>query len=345
MSTYRRTKGASWKLVALGIIGILLGLSQPALWAAEKQTEVRLASDVWPPFTNVFGQPRFAMELVHEALARAGVIAETSVVDWNDVISGIQDSKFDGSAAMWRNSERESYLRFSQPYLENRLVLVGRKGSDVDATTLEELSGKRIAVVERYAYGEAVDSAGGIELEEGSSDQENLEKLLRGEVDYMLVDQLLIRYLLEHQQAEAVEHLEIGTTPLVQRGLHFAIRRDFPGAEAIVEKFDAQIRNMLSDGTYNEILQLNWIQADIDGDGQMELIAKGDMLGIEPPLMGYRIVVPTEAGAPIQVSKRFYVGGRIYEDWDTIPARYRVSAESNNADIPSTPIVLFRFKF
>jgi len=333
------------KLSAIGILSILLGLLQPALWAAEKQPEVRLASDVWPPFTNVFGQPRFAMELVHEALARAGVVAETSVVDWTEVISGIRDSKFDGSAAMWRNSERESYLLFSQPYLENRLVLVGRKGSDVDAATLEELSSKRIAVVERYAYGEAVDDAGGVELVEGTGDQENLEKLLRGEVDYMLVDQLLIRYLLEHQQEEAIEHLEIGTTPLVQRGLHFAIRRDFPGADSIIDRFNLQIRNMLSDGTYNGILQLNWIQADVDGDGRMELIPMNEMVGDEPPLMGYRIVVPTEAGAPIQVTKRFYVGGRIYEDWDTIPARYKVSAESNNADIPSTPIVLFRFKF
>ncbi|MEJ2084145.1 MAG: transporter substrate-binding domain-containing protein [Acidobacteriota bacterium] len=345
MSAHRGMQGASRKLSALGILAIALSLSQPALWAAEKQPIVRLASDVWPPFTNVSGQPRFAMELVHEALARAGVVAETSVVDWEQVMSGIRDSKFDGSAAMWRNSEREAYLRFSEPYLENRLVLVGRKGSDVDAATLAELSGKRIAVVERYAYGEALDIAGSIELDQGSSDQENLEKLLRGEVDYMLVDQLLIRYLLENQQEEAVEHLEIGTTPLVRRGLHFAIRRDFPGAEKIVEGFDAQIRNMLSDGTYNGILQLNWIQADVDGDGRMELIPRNEMVGAEPPLMGYRIVVPTEAGAPIQVSNRFYGGGRICDDWDTIPARYKVSAESNNADIPSTPIVLFRFKF
>ena len=58
-----------------------------------------------------------------------------------------------------RDAEREKVLLFSQPYLENRLVLVGRKGADVSATGMSALKGRRIAIVEGYAYGD-IDNAG-----------------------------------------------------------------------------------------------------------------------------------------------------------------------------------------
>ena len=40
---------------------------------------------------------------------------------------------------------------FSEPYLENRLILVGRRGSDVSATRLAALAGKRIVLVGGYS--------------------------------------------------------------------------------------------------------------------------------------------------------------------------------------------------
>jgi len=51
-------------------------------------------------------------------------------------------------------------LIFSQPYLENRLVLVGRHGADVAAKALPALAGRRIAIVEGYSYGDALERSG-----------------------------------------------------------------------------------------------------------------------------------------------------------------------------------------
>ena len=45
----------------------------------------------------------------------------------------------------------ERALIYSQPYLENRLILVERQGSDVSATSLADLAGKQIALVSGYA--------------------------------------------------------------------------------------------------------------------------------------------------------------------------------------------------
>ncbi len=105
-------------------------MALPAVGAAVETNELRLASDVWPPFTDIAGQPRLAIELVQEALERAGVKTATNIVEWTEVIPGLREGRFDGSAAIWHTIQRESFLLFSDAYLENRLVLVGQKGSE-----------------------------------------------------------------------------------------------------------------------------------------------------------------------------------------------------------------------
>ena len=152
---------------------------------------LKLASDVWPPFTNKVQEVHFAQDLVLEALKRNNRSAEVSIIEFKDVSIGIYEEKFDGSAAMWKNEERAALLLFSEPYLQNRLVLVARKGSPVYYSALAELRGKKLAIVESYDYGPQLTNLKTITLAKTSSDQESLNMLLAGKVDYiLLMDQL-----------------------------------------------------------------------------------------------------------------------------------------------------------
>jgi len=78
--------------------------------AYSQTTKLNLASDVWPPFTDVATNHAFALDLVHEALARANVQEHTDITDFKKVMDGIGNKKFDGSAALWHSPEREKYL-------------------------------------------------------------------------------------------------------------------------------------------------------------------------------------------------------------------------------------------
>jgi ABC-type amino acid transport substrate-binding protein len=304
-------------VIKLALCMVLL----PFLTLAEEPRELQLASDIWPPFTDSTDRQGVAVEIVHTALKRAGISATTSIVDWKDVENGIRGSKFDGSAAMWRTERRASRLLFSQPYLENRLVLVGRRDSNVSATKISDLAGKKVAAVGRYAYGEAVDGAVGVYFVRSRNDQDSLDKLLAGDVEYMLVDELVVRYLLTHQREEAMARLEIGSRTLGRRQLRFALRRDLPGAEDIIDAFNTEIRGMLADGSYAGILQVDWIRADIDGDGLDELVTLSDSLGRVPPGSIYDVF-----GKAIDIepeNERIFVAGSIYEGWDAVPEEYK----------------------
>ena len=317
-SSFPRQGGSRRNALCLLAFALLLF---PLSAAAEEPHVLRLASDSWPPFTEGPERTRVAVELVHTALERAGIPSTTTIVDWKDVEAGIRDGDFDGSAAMWRTERREQTLLFSEPYLENRLVLVGRKGSDVAAARIAELAGKKVAAVGRYAYGDEIDSAVGVYFVNSRSDQDSLDKLLAGEVDYMLVDELVARYLMTYQPDEAAARLEIGRAPLARRSLHFVVRRDLPGAEGIITAFNDAIGEMLSDGTYAQVLRVGWIRVDVDGDGRDELVALGESIGQVPPGSVYD-VFGEEPEEPVE-EQRVFVAGSIYEGWAAVPERYK----------------------
>lgn len=301
---------------------------------------LNLASDIWPPFTNVEEERALALDIVEEGLKRNDLQAKYNILDFTNVMEEIKAGKADGSAALWKSPEREETMLFSQPYLDNQLILVGRKGSNVEVSSFEELEGKRIGVVEDYAYGEELDRGKNNEIVYGESDQQNVERLLSEQLDYILVESILLTYLMNYQMNDVTEFLEIGEVPMLVKSLHLAIRKDVPGAEEIIAEFDESIIAMIADGTYNEVLGLNWVRADVDGDGTMELVLAGEKAGTEAPDNAYNIRY-TE---PSNQSGQFYVNGKMYDSWNEVPNEYKVPQPIPSPD-PYQNEATMNFKF
>lgn len=279
-----------------------------------------LASDVWPPFTNVEDEKSIAMDIVKSALRNMDISVQFDIIRFGDVMSGIEASTYDGSAALWINDKRKESLVFSDAYLNNQLILVGRSDSDVSAKSFSEIAGKSIGLVENYSYGDDVFKANSITVVNGKSDQQNLERLLAKKVDYILVDALLIQYLLNYQVNDVSNFLEIGQSPLIVKSLHFAIDRKIENADEIIAQFNKEIKAMIVDGSYHEILELNWIRADIDGDGKMELVLNGNQAGELPPATVYGVQPDQNMN-----NEGYYINGKHYSSWDQVPSDVKVA--------------------
>lgn len=309
-----KTNNKQMKSIA-AVLLILISTSTLA-----QTTSLNLASDVWPPFTNVEEEKSIAMDIVNEALLKNEITTNYEIVDFGMVMEGIALGKFDGSGALWKDKSREETLMFSDAYLQNQLILVGKKGSDVQFTSFSELDNKRIGVVENYAYGDSLLSGKDNQIIYGSSDQQNLERLFSGQIDYFLVDALLIQYLLKFQLNDVRELLEIGEYPLIVKSLHLAIRKDFSNAEQVLNDFNRAIKTMMADGSYNEILELNWVSADVDGDGKLELILAGNEAGKAAPEYSYNILYSDQNLS----AEGYYVDGKMFQSWEDVPNEYKV---------------------
>lgn len=339
MHTFLELKMSAWR-TRFGILCVALA---GGLLCAQTTTSLRLVSTAWPPFTNESGQPRFALDLVEAALARIDVSSTTAIVAAPAFTSSLLSGPFEGSAAAWKDPERERVLLFSQPYLENRLILVGRRGEDVSAKTMGALNGKRIALVESYAYGDAIAVAGPTFVRT-QREEESLSQLLGGAVDYTLMDELVVRYITSNYPKDSQARLQIGSIPLITRPLHLAIRKTLPDATDIVKRFNAQILTMMVDRTYHRLLHVDWIRGDVDGDGVAEYVPRSDRVGSAPPQKAYAISSSPAISKPNDGKTKFYVGGNMYSDWATIPRLYKVP-EPNEPDPGRSTATLFTFKW
>jgi polar amino acid transport system substrate-binding protein len=343
------------RALILGLGAISCGGAVPPKAASELETTpknprpgsspqgtLRLASGTWSPFTDVPEKPRLAIEIVQEALKRAGHKAESTIVHPQELMDALKKGTFDGSEALWLTEDRLEYMFYSRPYLENRLILLARFGEKVSAERTEDIQGKKLGVVKGYAYGPEVLDAIGPKFIEGDSDSDNLRALLNGSLDYIIVDELLAYYMFRYEPEKASKLLVAGEIPMTTRSLHFAVHKKVPGAEKIIEDFNQQVDKMVRDGTYNDILKVEWLVTDVDRDGRPEYVIRGTEAGSAPPQAGYKVVGTNHKGAP-----RFIVGGEAYDDWDSVPQQYKVAAgpapEPLDTFVPGVNLVLAEF--
>ncbi|HVJ26038.1 MAG TPA: transporter substrate-binding domain-containing protein [Vicinamibacterales bacterium] len=349
MITRRHPRGVSLLLVSAS--SLLLCGSVSLIGRAQAPAPLTLVSTIWPPFTDESGRPRFALDLVETALDRTGRKARITLVTPTQFTSALVSGAFDGSAAVWKDAERERALLFSRPYMENRLVLVGRFGADVSARTIRDLEGKRVALVEGYAYGEETENSGAV-LVRSSSEEDSLALLLKGAVDYTLMDDLVVAYIVRNHPKESSTRLQIGST-LVKRELYLAIRRSRSDAQAIITDFNAQLTSMIADRTYHRLLQVDWIEADINGDSVLEYVPREDRAGTTEPKRVYALFSPPQTsirlgepkpGSDAPVKPGFYVGGNIYSDWASVPDSYKVNT-SRPPDPKRSTASIFNFRW
>jgi hypothetical protein len=222
-------------------------------------------------------------------------------------------------------------MLYSDAYLENRLVLVGRAGSDVSAQRFSDIAGQRLAIVGTYSYGAALTGEPGPELVPGANLQENLTRLLAGEVDYMLIDELVIASIREYYRDEATR-LAIGEHALITRSLHFTLRDDVPQAEAIMVGFNREIQRMQVDGTYNDILGLEWIRVDVDGDGKLDYVHGAGAAGPDRPEKSFAVKALLNPGSGQAEEGAFYLHGQAYQDWDDVPHQDRDPARDRQRE-------------
>ena len=143
-----------------------------------------------------------------------------------------------------------------------------------------------------HGHGEGPAPATGVDgpiFVDSRSLEDSVAKMLSGETDYTLMDDLVVQYLVSNHAEEARTRLAFGSTPLLTRSLHLAIQRSLPDAESIISRFNFVLSFLMADRSYHRLLHLDWIHADVDGDGLVEFVPDDDRIGPRPPERTYEL--------------------------------------------------------
>lgn len=127
--------------------------------------------------------------LTQLALEKAGYQVELKILPWARVLKEGEAGKIDVVFGLWRSPEREGWIAFSEPIVDNEIGIFRKKGEPLKFASLADLkaAGAPLGAVRGYAN-PAVVASSGVALDEASDDDANVKKLLAGRIKAALID-------------------------------------------------------------------------------------------------------------------------------------------------------------
>jgi len=239
------------------LIGLMLLLASASLPAEV----LRLAGNVWPPYTDEsLPGEGLSVELIRTALERGGYRVEYIEVPWERALVGLRSGSYD-MVNGWPTLKRVDYTLSSRPFLVNRMRWVQRSGSDFRYDGLDSLIGHPIALSRGYMYSDELDDYAQLQKGYAASFVQAAAMVLAGRVDLTLEDERTVLFHLERELGHERDELSFVPGEFRRAGLSLVVRSDHPQAYDIVATFEREIAAMVEDGSYAAIFRRHGMPA------------------------------------------------------------------------------------
>ena len=246
--------------MALQAVLLVLVLVPGPVVAAEEGRPVRIAIGEWPPYLGS-GEPDYGpvSRILSAALARASVPVEYEFHSWQRGLNLARYGKREGTAVWFHSKRRAQDFHISEPVIRSEYVFFHHRDLDFDWDDPEDLRGYRIGITREYDYGEVIEQLLGMEgvhVEQASSDEHNLRKLLAGRIDLFPVDLVVGREMIRREFAgEHRDQLVWHSHPVRSGGPSLLLSRRVPENEDRIRRFDRELRRMHENGETEEIFR------------------------------------------------------------------------------------------
>lgn len=234
---------------------LVLGLFSISAQGAEKQ-RVTVATLEFSPYVSAnLPNNGWAWEVLERAFARQGYRAELQIMPWARAVEMTKRGQVDALYMANKNPKREKWALFSQPVGEELSVAFKHVDTDVDINSLADL--KQYSVIGlRAAHVVNKLRKAGVTVGTVDSLQQGIRMLFFRRVQILVTDRYAASYMLDNEFPGPYQlAIEFVDTPLDVNQLHLAVSRNVPNHEKLTKQFDAGLRAIIEDGTYQRILE------------------------------------------------------------------------------------------
>jgi polar amino acid transport system substrate-binding protein len=238
--------------IMMGIIAVFLAF--PFNARAEKLLFV--ASEISPPMVwedenrKVVGSDA---EVIAEICKRLGFECAMDGLPLKRALQMIERGEILGIFTIFRDKDREKYIWFSEePINMVKTMVIARKDSGFKISSLDDLKGKRIGVIDGHKYGPEFDNYQGLK-KDFCKEKEELHRMLdKGRVELILDSEAPFRFLTKKNgTADRFEMLFLIKENPVYIGFSKALGKK---GEELAKKFSDILKQLKADGTYEKIL-------------------------------------------------------------------------------------------
>lgn len=212
----------------------------------------------WAPYAAEHLQGNgVASAIIQEACKRVGLKAEFHFMPWTRAMAETQQGAYTALFNAYYSDERARNYAVSDPYFKTHLVLCTRKETEIqfDGST-QSLHPYRLGVVRGYVNTTAIDNDRKLKKDEAENDVLNLQKLLHGRVDVIIIDRYQALHLIKNNptiQAE-LNDIKFISPELESKTLHVMFSKERPNWKENLCLFNRGLEAMKRDGTLNKLM-------------------------------------------------------------------------------------------
>lgn len=302
-SPAQRRSGLSWPVVALVLVlalALVAVLSIVRTDPPSRPQPLQISTSEWLPYISPdLPDDGPVAQLLTEVFGRAGYTPIFSYSTWPLAEQEVRSGSSVGMAPVIISDTRDSFALYTEPLMEFRYTLFGRKGELLDSIPArEDLSGLRVARIEGYQYWDALDESGA-EFSEYPTALEAFNALSRGEVDLVAEGSLAGQTVLDGSGFSDDSSLYAEVEPATEmtssvQGLHLLLNDSSEG-KMLQKQLNEAIESFRGTADYEHLMaQLvdtsTHVELRAPGGGGVEVLdAAGDTVGVTPT--GTRAVV------------------------------------------------------
>ncbi len=204
----------------------------------------------FPPFEYVDQNGNykgFNVDIMRAIAIEMGIDIELRPMPWFSAVLALRNGDIDMIQGMKYNTSRATFYDFSDPYLISALGIFVRTDTNY-IVNLEDLRKRRVAIQRDDFAGEVLWHVPEIELVETETHQMAINKLLAGEVDAYVGNQLTGLYLVQQDNRRG-EVKKVGED-LLPSNYGMAVNR---GDTRYLETFNEGLERIRENGTYDKI--------------------------------------------------------------------------------------------
>ena len=150
------------------------------------QPVVHLVASEYPPDTSEIIPGGGTMDRqVKRAFELAGYQVKVTYYPWARAYELAKTGRVDGIYDFWMTPERAAFFVGSKPVSDMHFAIYGRLTSKERPGSLDDLRGKRIGIVNGYAYPQEIQPLKK-QFDTSMEDTNNFQKLVMGRVDYVV---------------------------------------------------------------------------------------------------------------------------------------------------------------
>jgi len=197
-------------------------------------------------------------EYIELIIRRLGVkIQVVRFSSWQDIIDKALTGEYDFAPCVQRTDEREKLWNFTLPYMTVQNVIIMRDEEQRNYS-LSDLKGKRVGVVKNYAIMDYLLEHGkGIELIPVENNKRGITDLAFHKVDAFVTDLPSASFTIKQ---EGITNLMVVGEIDYDFHLSFAVRKDMPLLNGILQKGLNSISDSEKEAIYNKYISVDFIK-------------------------------------------------------------------------------------